>query len=340
MPNHEGSAQTTEKLLELETSLRGVRDSLRLHRAYLEEMVRDGGWHGVQSASDLPEGDLTGLDAAHAEIAADLRKLAVCPHSVKRLLDDIEEDGARSEVIWQAIQAGAALNDPSGGTADRLLATLGIRQPSPEHREALFLVTGRILERALHPAWLDDARETPEPLSTRLESEVSAEFRSHLASYGHYQASGSDHASGGPIAELGAKDRDRLEIDRRAAQRVSRQEKWNRRTRVEGVTLGAEPEAVDDLADLAEHIEPDALSEYTALSASSGHSVLDLPDEDDAGMATLDAFIASEASEPELELIEALREHDGEPATALRAIGDPDNWSRFQSLQRKLQRRG
>ena len=139
---------------------------------------------------------------------------------------------------------------------------------------------------------------------------------------------------------MGAEDRDRLEIDRRAAKRISRQTKWNRRKRVEGVTPGAEPEAVDDLADLAEHIEPDALSESTALSASAGHPVLDLPNENDARMATLDAFIASEASEPELELIESLREHDGEPATALRAIGDPGNWSRFQSLQRKLQRRG
>ena len=147
MSDHDRSGQLAEGVVALETRLRGVRDSLRIHRAHLEELVRDGSWHDVKSASDLPEGDLLGPDAVDVEIAAGLPKLAVCPHWVRRLLDDIEGDGARSQVAWQAVQAGAASSEPSGGPVDYLLSALGIRRPSPEHREALFVVASRILGR-------------------------------------------------------------------------------------------------------------------------------------------------------------------------------------------------
>jgi len=53
---------------------------------------------------------------------------------------------------------------------------------------------------------------------------------------------------------------------------------------------------------------------------------------------TLMEFYESEADAKEKELLEALFEY-GTPGEALEAIGDEENWSRWQSLQRKLKRR-
>ena len=55
-------------------------------------------------------------------------------------------------------------------------------------------------------------------------------------------------------------------------------------------------------------------------------------------LETLMQFYESEASAEDRELLEALFEH-GTPAGALRAIGDEGKMSRWQALQRKLERR-
>jgi len=77
-----------------------------------------------------------------------------------------------------------------------------------------------------------------------------------------------------------------------------------------------------------------AVGMFTALAAVEADRTIAAKQE----IAILRAFSLVDATERERELLDAFLE-SGNPSDALRAVGDPANWSRWQSLQRRVKRR-
>jgi hypothetical protein len=122
---------------------------------------------------------------------------------------------------------------------------------------------------------------------------------------------------------LGYADQDRALIDLRAASRLERGRSWKRG---EATPLYSPRESEDDDS-------RDRLEFEIAMSAAEIDSDTSLVDMAEA----LSEFEREKATEGERALLDALR-HTGAVLDALAAVGDPSNWSRWQSLQRRVRR--
>lgn len=304
-----------------------------------EELLADGGWH--REGADLGAWDLL-VDGVFADLAREFEELRdtvdVSPslggdaekfgQEVAGFLASISQDAARLEILHSAIQVGRALADPKGILVDNLLKKFGIQRPLPEHREAIFHVVGAVLRREIHRAWRDSSEETPERVTVRIKAEVLRRAKAQIASFGASRPI-RDRVSSALIYELGVNDCDRLEFDRRAASRMAKATPWTRRRRV--TTEPTEMRMETEMRTEMEMVTAMDLLQNPESQAAAAEEAGQL-------YGTLVAFSETEASEQEQQLIEAFFEH-GSAAGALQAVGEAENWPRWQSLQRKLQRR-
>lgn len=135
---------------------------------------------------------------------------------------------------------------------------------------------------------------------------------------------------------LGTKDRVELEVDHHAAERLEKGKPWRRRRRVGFDEANLKNTPVEDLEPAESWVNHEVVGEA---EASLKHDPVVFGElESKELLETLMQFYESEASAEDRELLEALFEH-GTPAEALRAIGDEGKMSRWQALQRKLERR-
>ena len=334
-----------ELALHQERICRGAA-ALRAARTALESAIDDGRWHQVDLIpSEAAEWDGTELKSALEDWAAFRGVQSSWPPSVQPLLaaileatDLVFEDGAHLEQLWAAVQWAAAFADPSGERCDSLLREIGIETPTPEHREAVFYAISAVLRCGIHRAWLDNDRETPRRLRERLTSTIYKETKKLLVRFGGSQPIVGPDANPNGDHQLGFDDRDRLEVDRRAAQRLSKTDDWLRRGSDEsrGDSRDAEGDPLDNVP--PEAAEPDATEVFGAFAPPDQDEMFDRVAETAASLGTLAAFCENEASGNERALLKAFLDHGG-AAEALRAVGDPGNWPRWQSLQRKLRRR-
>ncbi len=142
----------------------------------------------------------------------------------------------------------------------------------------------------------------------------------------------------GKPGELGTEDRDRLEVDKRAAKRLERGKSYERRKRVEhpeltpGVEDGVDPRLVAEPG--ATH-EP---SKYHQIELE-GEDLLIAIEEMSRRNGVVETFRRDEASKKELELLNAMCNGAETFKEMLAATGGNATRSEYQSLQRKLTRR-
>lgn len=114
----------------------------------------------------------------------------------------------------------------------------------------------------------------------------------------------------GTSNQLGVRDRELPPEKKRAAHRLERGGNWD----------------LDETVELRE-------DEHDYQGALNGRDSDQLVEH----LEFLEAFKVEEASPEELELLMAVEQY-GTPSEALEAIGQPGNWSRLQSLQRRVKR--
>jgi len=204
------------------------RDELVRYLGEIEALLRTRSWHRLGAA----EADRKLNDESFMRVAARLlgeshwRESRPLPPRAQRLMAEayvavcqLTEAAARIEVLRTVIRTGLALGDASGAKIDELLRQLGVEDPTPEHREALFHVTAAVLQRRIHPKWFGS--EPPPPLAERMVTEVLLEAKKLQIMYGNG-------------SKLGTEDRSELEVDHRAAQRLEAGRSWDRLKREVG----------------------------------------------------------------------------------------------------------
>lgn len=291
---------------------------LRLSRRIIGEVADRGGW--------TPE-----LEAWRNAADALVEGLQGCLRAWLLFLRDVEEmeRGERREdlkwaaLAWEDLQALArelppyieafhaanrAARTVTFGRATALAFERADADADPRGLDGLLSGLGRASSDREREAFWEVMRRRPNLPTDGLERYVGRSIDRRVEVL--EELYGEDH-------RLGVRDLERLERDWRAAARRARGVDRRRWRRVEDP--GDARRAIDGVATTS---QPD----FEALEAHALRQEL------------LDAFRTREASPAERELIDAFEEHE-EPAAALRAVGDPEGWKRWQSLQRKLRRR-
>ena len=293
----------------------GAREALEQAAAELDSLAGEGGWHQIEtpvveelvrrSPLELAFAILKCIKAARESPSSRSPVAQKAVSAITTNLDRFVELGARFEKLWDAVQAGQAFLDPRGELVNQLLEQKGIERPGPDLRESLFEVTGKNIPRDIHEAWLDPNMDAPDPLWERIRPELLREVKKLTAKYGTDD-------------QLGAYDRELNPSTKRAASRLKKNGNWD--------------------AEACERLDKERPFDSPALQGLVTECVERDSDEQNRGLELIAEFLQVEATAEERDLIEALGESD-RPADALRSVGDEGNWSRFQSLQKKICRR-